>query len=118
MRGVAGAIIDGPARDIDESRQLGFPVFARSITGRTARGRIVEVATGEPIQVGDVTVRPGDYVVADASSIVFVAQDDVARVVEAAEQIVRRESLMAKALREGKAISQVLGANYEQMLNQ
>jgi regulator of RNase E activity RraA len=116
MRGVAGAIIEGPARDIDESRQLGFPVFARSITGRTARGRIVEVASGEPIQVGDVTVAAGDYVVADASSVVFVTSRDIARVVEAAETIVQRESLMAAALREGKRASDVMGASYEHML--
>ncbi len=116
MRGVAGVIIEGPARDIDESRQLGFPVFARSMTGRTARGRIVEVATGEPILVGDVTVAAGDYVIADASSVVFVAQTDIARVVEAAETIVQRESLMAQALRDGKRASEVMGANYEHML--
>src|ERR1700729_4210239 len=64
MRGVSGVIVEGPARDIDDSRKLDFPVFARSHTARTARGRILEVATGEPIQVGDVTVSPGDYVVA------------------------------------------------------
>jgi 4-hydroxy-4-methyl-2-oxoglutarate aldolase len=116
MRGVAGAIIEGPARDIDESRQLDFPVFARSITGRTARGRIVEVATGAPILVGDVTVNPGDYVIADASSVVFVAQGEIGRVVEAAELIVERESLMAQGLRDGKRASEVMGANYEQML--
>jgi regulator of RNase E activity RraA len=116
MRGIAGAIIDGPARDIDESRQLDFPVFARAITGRTARGRIVEVATGEPIQVGDVTVRPGDYVLADASSIVFIAQAEIARVLAAAESIWQRESLIAQALREGQPASQAMGANYEQML--
>jgi regulator of RNase E activity RraA len=116
MRGVAGAIIEGPARDIDESRQLGFPVFARNITGRTARGRIVEVETGEPIQVGEVTVRAGDYVIADASSVVFIAQADIERVLEAAEMIWQRESLMAQALREGTPISQVMGANYEHML--
>jgi 4-hydroxy-4-methyl-2-oxoglutarate aldolase len=116
MRGVAGAIIEGPARDIDESRQLAFPVFARSITGRTARGRIVEVSTGEPIRVGEVTVTPGDFVIADASSVVFIAQADIARVVEAAELIVRRESLMAQALRDGKRASEVMGANYEHML--
>ena len=91
-RGVAGAIIEGPARDIDESRQLDFPVFARHITGRTARGRIVEVSTGEPILAGDVTVHQGDYVIADASSVVFIPQGDVARVVEAAELIVQRNS--------------------------
>ena len=116
MRGVAGAIIEGPARDIDESRQLGFPVFARTITGRTARGRIVEVATGEPIQVGEVTVHQGDYVIADASAVVFIAQAEIERVLEAAENIWHRESLIAQALREGNPISQVMDANYEHML--
>jgi 4-hydroxy-4-methyl-2-oxoglutarate aldolase len=116
MRGVAGAIIEGPARDIDESRQLDFPVFARNITGRTARGRIVEVATGEPILVGEVTVHPGDYVIADASSVVFIGQAEIERVLEAAETIWQRESLMAQALREGTPISQVMGTNYEHML--
>jgi regulator of RNase E activity RraA len=115
-RGVAGAIIEGPARDIDEFRQLGFPVFARSLTGRTARGRIVEVATGEPIQVGDVTVKPGDYVIADGSSVVFIAVSEIEGVLEAAEFIWQREALMAQALREGKPISQVMGTNYEHML--
>jgi regulator of RNase E activity RraA len=115
-RGVAGAIIEGPARDIDESRQLGFPVFARSITGRTARGRIVEVSTGEPIRVGDVTVTPRDYVIADASSVVFIPHADIARVLEAAETIVQRESLMAEALRSGKPASEVMGASYEDLL--
>jgi len=115
-RGMAGAIIEGPARDIDESRQLDFPVFARHITGRTARGRIVEVSTGEPVLVGDVTVSPGDYVIADASSVVFIPQADIARAVEAAELIVQREALMAQALRDGKRASEVMGASYEHML--
>ena len=116
MRHVAGVIVDGPARDIDESRQLDFPVFARNATGRTARGRIVEVATGEPITIGDVTVTPGDYVVADASAVVFIGQAEIERVLEAAEAIVTRENAMAAALREGTPISQVMGASYETML--
>src|SRR3977135_2856011 len=99
-RGVVGASIEGPARDIDESRQLDFPVFARSITGRTARGRIVEGSNGEPLLAGDVTVNPGDYAIADASSVVFIPQADIARVIEAAALIVQRESLMAQALRD------------------
>ena len=115
-RQVAGVIVEGPVRDIDECRELDFPVFARSATARTARGRIVEVATGEPITVGDVTVTPGDYVLADASGVAFIAQAEIARVVEAAEAIVARENAMAQALREGKPISQVMGASYEHML--
>lgn len=116
MRQLAGVIVDGPVRDIDESRQLGFPVFARCATARTARGRIVEVATGEPITVGDVTVAPGDYVVADASAVVFIRQADIGRVLEAAEAIAAKEAAMAAALRQGKPIGEVMGASYEHML--
>src|ERR1700727_1256668 len=39
VRGVAGVIVDGPVRDVDDSRELDFPVFARDHNARTARGR-------------------------------------------------------------------------------
>jgi len=116
VRGVAGVIVEGPARDIDDSRKLDFTVFARSHTARTARGRIVEVATNEPITVGDVTVSPGDYVIADASAVVFVEQSEIARVLEAAEAIMHREEGLAEAIRSGTPISQVMAGNYENML--
>ncbi len=113
---MAGVIVDGPVRDVDDSRELDFPVFARDHTARTARGRIVEVATGEPIDVGGVTVTPGDYAVADGSAVVFVAQTEIERVLDAAEAIAAREDAIAQALREGHPISHVMGANYEHML--
>jgi 4-hydroxy-4-methyl-2-oxoglutarate aldolase len=116
LRGVAGAIVEGPARDIDESREHDFPVFARDHTCSTARGRLVEVGTNVKIMVGDVPVSPGDYVVADASAVVFVAAAEIHRVLEAAETIVQKEKAMAEALAAGTPISQVMGASYEQML--
>ncbi len=116
VKGVAGVIVEGPARDIDDSRRLDFPVFARTHTSRTARGRIVEVETGGPVTVGDVTVNPGDYAIADASGVVFIQASEVGRVLDAAEAVWAREEAMAQALREGKPISQVMGANYETML--
>jgi regulator of RNase E activity RraA len=116
VRGVAGVVIDGPARDIDEARQYGFPVFARDHTARTARGRIIETGTNVAIVVGDVQVSPGDYVVADGSAVVFVTADDIDRVLAAAEAIAERERAMAAALRAGTPISEVMGASYETML--
>ena len=116
QREISGVIVDGPARDIDEARDYDFPVYARSATSRTARGRIVETGTNVPIAVGDVTVHPGDYVVADASAVVFVAQADIERVLDAAEAIAARERAMVAAMREGTPISQVMGRNYETML--
>ena len=116
LREVAGVIVDGPARDVDEARDYDFPVFARAATSRTARSRIVEAGTNVPIAVGDVTVNPGDFVVADGSAVVFIAQGDIDRVLEAAEAIAARERAMVAALREGTPISEVMGRNYENML--
>lgn len=118
LRQVAGVIVDGPARDIDEARDYDFPVFARQATSRTARGRIVETGTNVPITVGDVIVRPGDFVVADASAVVFIAQAEIARVLEAAEGIAARERAMVAALRDGTPISEVMGRSYETMLKE
>jgi len=116
LRGIAGVIIDGPTRDVDEGRLHDFAVFARDHTSRTARGRIVEVATNVPITVGDVPVSPGDYVVADGSAVVFVAQRDIDGVLNAAEAIARRERAMVDSLLEGTSISTVMGKSYETML--
>ena len=116
LRGVAGVVIDGPARDADEARGYGFTVFARSATSRTARGRIVETGTNVPILVGDIDVSPGDYVIADGSAVVFVKAADLERVLDTAEAVADRERQMVAGLRDGQPPSQVMGKNYETML--
>ena len=116
LRGVAGVVIDGPARDTDEARGYDFTVFARSVTSRTARGRIVETGTNVPITIGDVQVSAGDYVVADGSAVVFVKAADIERVLDAAEIVADRERQMVADLKNGLPASQVMGKSYETML--
>ena len=116
LRQVAGVVVDGPVRDIDEARAYDFPVYARGLTARTARSRVAEAFTNQPVRIGEVTVCPGDFVIADASGAVFIAAADIERVLQAAEMIVGREAAMAQALRAGQPVSQVMGADYEHML--
>lgn len=116
LRQVAGVVVDGPVRDIDEARAYEFPVYARGLTARTARARVAEAFTNQPVRIGEVTVCPGDFVIADASGAVFIAATDIDRVLQAAEMIVGREAAMAQALRAGQPVSQVMGADYEHML--
>lgn len=116
LRQVAGVVVDGPVRDIDEARAYEFPVFARGLTARTARARVAEAFTNLPVRIGEVTVCPGDFVIADASGAVFIAAAEIERVLNAAEMIVFREAAMAQALRAGQPVSQVMGADYEHML--
>src|SRR5512142_3167449 len=39
-KGLSGVVIDGACRDIDESRDVAFPVYARAVVPMTARGRV------------------------------------------------------------------------------
>lgn len=114
--GLSGAIVDGPARDIDEALEVGFPVFARSCTARTARGRIYEIETGGPVSIGETTVAPGDYAIADSSGVAFVRAADIEAVLEAAEAIAAREAAMTAEVEAGRPVSEVMGAGYEHML--
>ncbi|MEQ9125541.1 MAG: RraA family protein, partial [Alphaproteobacteria bacterium] len=79
--------------------------------------RIVEEAFNEPVTIGDVTVTPGDYVLADGSGICFLQAAMAVRILDVAETVARREALMTEAVRAGKPISEVMGADYENMLN-
>jgi 4-hydroxy-4-methyl-2-oxoglutarate aldolase len=115
-KGVAGVVCDGAARDVDESRELEFPVFARSAVPRTARGRIIEESFNEPIQVGGLLVRPDDLVLADGSGVVFLEAARAAEVLSNAEMIAAREAKMKEAVMAGDRVSEVMGRDYETML--
>ena len=117
VNGVVGVIIDGPARDIDEARDLAFPIYGRSAIARTARGRVYEQDFNCTITIGDVTVNPGDIALADSSGVVFIALDRLDEVVQRAERIAERERLMVEALRAGDRITDVVGRDYEEMLD-
>lgn len=117
-RGVAGVVADGPVRDIDEAREHCFPIFTNKTTSFTARGRVVEMATNAPVEIGDVAVTPGDYVIADDSAVIFVRPETIDAVLHAAEAIAAREAAMAKAIRAGVPIADVMGGDYEKMLQE
>lgn len=112
-RGIAGVVIDGPARDVDEAQALDFAVIGREPTPVTARSRIVEVAWNEPVQVAGVAVAPGDIVVADANGVAVVPAARAGEVLAKAREIVAREAAMAADVRAGVPVTEVMGRRYE-----
>jgi len=116
VKGVAGVIVDGAARDIDEARELGFPVFARAAVPRTARSRIIEESFNVTIRVAGFAVSPGDLVLADGSGVAFIAAADAEEVLNTAEMIAAREAKMKEAVLAGDSVVDVMGRDYEQML--
>lgn len=115
-KGIAGVVIDGAFRDIDEARDLGLPIYGRAAVPVTARGRVAEHAFNEPITVAGVAVKPRDLVLADGSGVVFVDHGRAGDILEAAETIFAKEQLMVRDIAAGVPLGDVLGANYEDML--
>ena len=69
-----------------------------------------------PVQVGDVTVEPGDLVIADGSGVVFISAGIADKAIAKAEQIADRERQMVAAIHENKSITEIMGKDYETML--
>jgi 4-hydroxy-4-methyl-2-oxoglutarate aldolase len=115
-RGVGGVVTFGAARDIDEARQLGFPLFGLGATPQTARGRCHEASCGEPVHIAGLDVAPGDLVAADGTGVVVVARRIAHAVLNKALELAARESGMRDALLGGLDPVRVLGGDYEDML--
>jgi 4-hydroxy-4-methyl-2-oxoglutarate aldolase len=84
-RGVAAVLVDAAVRDVDELRELGLPVWARYIRARGPDKNVVG-EFDQPVEVGGVTIRPGDVVVLDADGAVVVERERVNDVLDAARQ--------------------------------
>ena len=118
LKGVSGVVIDGASRDIDEARELAFPVYARSVVPMTARNRVVQESYNQEIQFAGVQCHPGDLVLADGSGIIIIAKEKENDVVSAAEAIYAKEQEMAAGIRKGYSGLEMLEKlGYEQMLN-
>lgn len=107
MKKISGVVVDGAARDIDACRDFGFPVYARGTVPITARGRLMEESFNEVIRIGDVQVKPGDIVMADINGVVIISEEKLDEVLEAAEQILKKEEEMVEELRKGVPILEV-----------
>jgi 4-hydroxy-4-methyl-2-oxoglutarate aldolase len=117
LKGLSGVVIDGASRDIDEARELEFPVYARGAVPMTARGRVVQESYNEEIQFAGVQCHPGDLVLADGSGVVIIPQEREADVVSAAEGIYAKEQEMAAGIRKGYSGLEMLEKlGYEDML--
>jgi 4-hydroxy-4-methyl-2-oxoglutarate aldolase len=72
-RGIAGFVLDGLIRDLDEVREMRFPVFGRGVIPKPGAKNEVS-PLGAAVSCGGVQVNAGDLVVADGDGVVVVPQ--------------------------------------------
>ena len=97
---VAGIIIDGPIRDIDEIKSWDFPVYA---TGTTPGGPY-KAGPGEinvPVSCGNISVNPGDIILTDPDGIIVIPRNDAAQILSDAKKFQDADEKKLAAARSG-----------------
>ena len=112
QQGVAGAVVDGAVRDVDEVRDLGFPLVARAIVPRSTHSpyskRLEPIEINVPIVCGGALVNPGDIVLADEIGVVAVPQEEAAEVLERALAQAETEEATRQRINAGKTVDELL----------
>lgn len=107
-QGIRGTVIDGLSRDIDGSADIGYPVYGRGVTMISARNRVVQLSSGQPVSMAGVMVAEDDYVLADRCGSVFIPAQHIDEVLTLAEKIARRQDGMVAAVRSDRSVAEVM----------
>jgi 4-hydroxy-4-methyl-2-oxoglutarate aldolase len=104
-QGEAGVIVDGAVRDLESSRDLGLPIWARGATPITGKWRVETVGINVEVTICAIKVRPGDLVVADATGVCFIPNAVIADVLATAQAIAQDEDRRQKLIAAGTPIT-------------
>lgn len=109
-QGVVGVVIDGCVRDGDQITALRFPICSRGLCIRgTDKDTERPGALNEPIEIGDVTITPGDLVVGDGDGVVVIPSDRVEEVLAKARERLDKEAAVMERLRQGETTLDIYG---------
>ena len=106
--GLAGIVVDGGVRDVEEIRALGIPAWSRHVTPVTCKHRVEAITLNGPVIVGGVQVLPGDLCVADDTGLCFIPYELVDKVLEICEAAAEKEARLQKVMRSGGSVADML----------
>lgn len=99
--GVKGLIVEAGVRDTKTLREMGFPVWSKSVN---AQGTIKETlgSVNIPVSCAGQLVNPGDIVLADDDGVVVVRRDELEAVLAASRQRAEIEEQKRQRLANGE----------------
>ncbi|CAK7231109.1 hypothetical protein SEUCBS140593_007814 [Sporothrix eucalyptigena] len=106
VSGAVGTVIDGRLRDLQEHRDLGYPVFARDVSTTAPQEVAKVVGVDVPVHFTgthnqDVTIQPGDYIVADLNGVVVLPKALAEKAIPLIQPQVSADEQMAEAIKGG-----------------
>jgi regulator of RNase E activity RraA len=96
--GANGLITSGAGRDLDQVRNLEFPVFTNGTVCSHGYSRFPSV--GGTVQVGGITIQPGDLMHGDCNGVTTIPPDIAAQVAGLCQPYMEAEGIILKYLKQ------------------
>ena len=105
---IAGVIIDGAVRDVDDIRALGFPVFAaREVPNAGEPKGFGEINV--KIVCGGVEVNPGDWIIADDNGVMVIPKERAYEIARRALEVKKHEDRIRGEIEEkGRTLAEIV----------
>lgn len=100
-KGIEGVVIDGAVRDVDDIRELGYPVFAkREIPNAGESKGFGEINVR--IICGGLEVNPGDWIVGDDNGVMVLPRQQAYEIAKRALEVKKQEERVRAEIVEKK----------------
>ncbi|MBI3878099.1 MAG: RraA family protein [Verrucomicrobia bacterium] len=106
-KGVRGVVMTACTRDMWKIRELGFPVFGLGFHPADSKGRLDVTAIGEPITIGGVRARRGDYILGDEDGVVIIPIEAAKDAIRLALEKISGENTAREELSRGVPMGEV-----------
>ena len=93
-RGIKGFVVDGVIRDLVETRENKFPVFARGVVPKPGAKKCIS-PLNEPVNCGGVLVNAGDIIVADEEGIAVIPKFEALEAFDIAQKRAQKDASMS-----------------------
>lgn len=105
-RGGSGAIVDGWHRDTPQVLEQNWPVFSTGCYAQDSGVRTQVVDYRCQIEIGQVTIREGDYIFGDIDGVLVIPQIVAREVVEEALDKASKEKALRRAVEQGMPVTE------------
>jgi 4-hydroxy-4-methyl-2-oxoglutarate aldolase len=107
---VKAGVVDGPATDFSEIRNVEMPMWCRGPSPITTKILGLEGAINVPVTVGGQVIEPGDAILADESGVIVLKPSQAKAVAERALGMQEAEIKLLERLRNGEKLPDISGA--------
>ncbi len=105
-KGIAGVVIDGPVRDIEEIEEINFPVFARDVVPNAGEPKGFGEINSRII-CGGIEVKPGDWIVGDDNGVMVIPKERAYEIARRSLEVSKHEERVREEIKRGRTLAEI-----------